>query len=84
MYLPFRIKVEDDPRYVHRIPGIIKSERRCASFALSSPGRIRSVLALSIFGGAEPVIVRKAMTQDQGLVMTYHMDNFGAGVRCVV
>jgi glycosyltransferase involved in cell wall biosynthesis len=33
------------------------------------------------FGGAEPVIVRKAMTQDQGLVMTYHMDATASGVK---
>lgn len=73
----------DDPRYVHRIPGIIQIGNagvipslfhRLAGFDLVH-------LHYPFFGGAEPVIVRKAMTQNQGLVMTYHMDNFGAGVK---
>jgi glycosyltransferase involved in cell wall biosynthesis len=33
------------------------------------------------FGGAEPVIVRKAMRPDQGLVMTYHMDAAADGMK---
>jgi len=33
------------------------------------------------FGGAEPVIVRKAMRPDQGLVMTYHMDAVADGMK---
>ncbi len=76
-------EIDDDPRYVHRIPGIIQIGNagvlpslfhRLSGFDLVH-------LHYPFFGGAEPVIVRKAMTQDQGLVMTYHMDNFGAGVK---
>jgi len=33
------------------------------------------------FGGAEPTLVRKAVSQNQGLVMTYHMDATGNGLR---
>jgi glycosyltransferase involved in cell wall biosynthesis len=73
----------EDPRHVHRIPGIIQIGnagvlpslfRRLAGFDLVH-------LHYPFFGGAEPVIVRKAMTKNQGLVMTYHMDNVGAGVK---
>ncbi|MFA4845275.1 MAG: glycosyltransferase family 4 protein, partial [Patescibacteria group bacterium] len=76
-------EVIDDPRYIHRIPGIIQIGNagvlpslfhRLAGFDLVH-------LHYPFFGGAEPVIVRKAMTQNQGLVMTYHMDNIGAGVK---
>ncbi|MBI5794310.1 glycosyltransferase family 4 protein [Candidatus Uhrbacteria bacterium] len=76
-------EVTDDPRYIHRIPGIIQIGNagvlpslfyRLAGFDLVH-------LHYPFFGGAEPVIVRKAMTQRQGLVMTYHMDNIGEGVK---
>ncbi len=76
-------EVQDDPRHVHRIPGIIQIGNagvlpslfhRLAGFDLVH-------LHYPFFGGAEPVIVRKAMSQDQGLVMTYHMDAVASGVK---
>jgi len=76
-------EVEEDPRYVHRVPGIIHIGNagvlpslfhRLAGFDLVH-------LHYPFFGGAEPVIVRKAMRKDQGLVMTYHMDNVASGVK---
>lgn len=75
--------VEDDPRHVHRIPSIVHIGNagvlpslfhRLAGFDLVH-------LHYPFFGGAEPVIVRKAMRPDQGLVMTYHMDAVADGVK---
>ena len=76
-------EVEDDPRYVHRIPSIVHIGNagvlpslfhRLAGFDLVH-------LHYPFFGGAEPVIVRKAMRPDQGLVMTYHMDAVADGMK---
>lgn len=76
-------EVEDDPRYIHRIPGIVQIGNagvlpslfhRLSGFDLVH-------LHYPFFGGAEPVIVRKALRQDQGLVMTYHMDASASGVK---
>ncbi|MBI4438286.1 glycosyltransferase family 4 protein [Candidatus Uhrbacteria bacterium] len=78
--------VQDDPRWVHRIPGILQIGNagvlpslfhRLSGFDLVH-------LHYPFFGGAEPVIVRKALRQDQGLVMTYHMDNVGGGLKGAV
>ncbi|MBI2472928.1 glycosyltransferase family 4 protein [Candidatus Uhrbacteria bacterium] len=76
-------EVEQDPHYVHRVPGIIHIGNagvlpslfhRLAGFDLVH-------LHYPFFGGAEPVIVRKAMRQDQGLIMTYHMDASASGAK---
>lgn len=73
----------DDPRYVHHIPsmlhignaGVLPSLfHRLAGFHLVH-------LHYPFFGGAEPVIVRKAMRSNQGLVMTYHMDATADGMK---
>lgn len=76
-------EVEDDPRYVHRIPGVIHIGN--ASVLPSLFHRLSGFslvhLHYPFFGGAEPVIVRKAMRADQGLVMTYHMDAAAGGVK---
>lgn len=73
----------DDPRHIHRIPpilhignaGVLPSLfHRLAGFDLVH-------LHYPFFGGAEPVIVRKAMRPDQGLVMTYHMDAVADGMK---
>ena len=75
--------VEDDPRHIHRIPpilhignaGVLPSLfHRLSGFDLVH-------LHYPFFGGAEPVIVRKAMRPDQGLVMTYHMDAVADGMK---
>ncbi|NQV90357.1 glycosyltransferase family 4 protein [Candidatus Uhrbacteria bacterium] len=76
-------EVADDPRHVHRIPSIVHIGNagmlpslfhRLAGFDLVH-------LHYPFFGGAEPVIVRKAMRPDQGLVMTYHMDAVADGMK---
>ncbi|MBI2475237.1 glycosyltransferase family 4 protein [Candidatus Uhrbacteria bacterium] len=73
----------DDPDYVHRVPSIVHIGnagvmpslfRRLSGFDLVH-------LHYPFFGGAEPTIVRKAISPNQGLVMTYHMDATGNGVR---
>ncbi|MBI4435264.1 glycosyltransferase family 4 protein [Candidatus Uhrbacteria bacterium] len=76
-------EVTDDPRHIHRIPPILQIGNagvlpslfhRLAGFDLVH-------LHYPFFGGAEPVIVRKAMRPDQGLVMTYHMDAAADGMK---
>jgi glycosyltransferase involved in cell wall biosynthesis len=74
------VEVEDSD-YVHRLPslmhignaGVMPSlYRRLSGFDLIH-------LHYPFYGGAEPVIVRKAIRHDQGLVMTYHMDATSGG-----
>lgn len=76
-------EVADDPKHVHRIPGVMHIGNagvlpslfhRLAGFDLVH-------LHYPFFGGAEPVIVRKALRKDQGLVMSYHMDATADGVK---
>ena len=73
----------DDPDYVHRIPsplhignaGVVPSLfRRLSGFEIVH-------LHYPFFGGAEPTIVRKALRNDQALVITYHMDTFADGLK---
>lgn len=73
----------EDPRHIHRIPGVMQIGNagvlpslfhRLSGFDLVH-------LHYPFFGGAEPVIVRKAIRKDQGLVMTYHMDAAADGVK---
>lgn len=75
--------IAEDPRYIHRIPPIIQIGNagvlpslfhRLSGFDLVH-------LHYPFFGGAEPVIVRKAMRPEQGLVMTYHMDAAADGMK---
>jgi glycosyltransferase involved in cell wall biosynthesis len=76
-------EVENDPNYIHRVPGVINIGNagvlpslfhRLSGFDLVH-------LHYPFFGGAEPVIVRKALRPDQGLVMSYHMDAVASGVK---
>jgi len=76
-------KEVDDPRYVHRIPGVLNIGNagvlpslfhRLSGFDLVH-------LHYPFYGGAEPTIVRKAMRHDQGLIMTYHMDAVASGAK---
>lgn len=78
-----QLGVVEDPEYVHRIPSIIQIGnagvmpslfRRLSGFDLVH-------LHYPFYGGAEPVIVRKALRHDQGLVMTYHMDATANGIK---
>ncbi len=73
----------EDPEYIHRIPSVIhvgnagvmpSLYRRLSGFDLIH-------LHYPFYGGAEPVIVRKALRHNQGLVMTYHMDATADGMK---
>lgn len=73
----------EDPEYVHRLPSILhvgnagvmpSLYRRLSGFDLVH-------LHYPFYGGAEPVIVRKALRHNQGLVMTYHMDATASGLK---
>lgn len=78
------VEVEDH-EYVHRLPsfhvgnaGVMPSlYKRLSGFDLVH-------LHYPFYGGAEPVIVRKALRHDQGLVMTYHMDAVAGGIKGAV
>lgn len=83
VYVPRYQKVMSDPDYVHRVPspmhignaGVVPSlYRRLKGFDVVH-------LHYPFFGGAEPVIVRKALRDDQKLVITYHMDAVADGLR---
>lgn len=83
VFTPRYALVADDPSYVHRVPsplhvgnaGVVPSLfRRLSGFEVVH-------LHYPFFGGAEPAIVRKALRQDQGLVMTYHMDTVARGLK---
>ncbi|MCR4314011.1 MAG: glycosyltransferase family 4 protein [Candidatus Uhrbacteria bacterium] len=73
----------DDPRHIHRIPSIlhIGNAGVLPSLFHRLSGFDLVHLHYPFFGGAEPVIVRKAMRPDQGLVMTYHMDAAADGMK---
>ena len=75
--------VASDPEYVHRIPAVLSIGN--AGVMPSLYNRLKGFdlvhLHYPFFGGAEPVIVRKALRHDQGLVMTYHMDATATGIR---
>ena len=86
VFTPRYKKVDGDPSYVHRVPspvhfgnaGIVPSlYKRLSGFDLVH-------LHYPFFGGAEPAIVRKAIRDDQGLVMTYHMDAVAGGLKGAV
>jgi len=73
----------EDPEYVHRIPSILHVGnagvmpslfRRLSGFDLVH-------LHYPFYGGAEPVIVRKALRHDQALILTYHMDATAGGLK---
>jgi len=76
----------EDPKHIHRIPSLIhvgnagvmpSLYKRLSGFDLVH-------LHYPFFGGAEPVVVRKAMRKDQGLVLSYHMDAVASGVKGAV
>ncbi len=79
-------ELTQDPEYVHRLPSIVQIGnagvmpslyKRLSGFDLIH-------LHYPFFGGAEPVVVRKALGKDQGLVMTYHMDAVADGFKGMI
>jgi glycosyltransferase involved in cell wall biosynthesis len=83
VYTPKYREVKDDPDYVHRISSPIHVGN--AGVVPSLFNRMKGFdivhLHYPFFGGAEPVIIRKALRKDQALVMTYHMDAVADGFR---
>jgi glycosyltransferase involved in cell wall biosynthesis len=86
VYTPRYKKVDGDPPYVHRIPAHVQIGN--AGVVPSLYKRLKGFdvihLHYPFFGGAEPTIVRKAIRDDQGLVMTYHMDAAANGLKGMV
>ncbi len=76
-------QIEEDARHIHRIPSVlhIGNAGVLPSLFHRLSGFDLVHLHYPFFGGAEPVIVRKAMRPDQGLVMTYHMDAAADGMK---
>jgi glycosyltransferase involved in cell wall biosynthesis len=83
VFTPRYRRAGEDPDYVHRVPSPISVGN--AGVVPSLFHRLKGFdvihLHYPFFGGAEPVIVRKAIRPDQALVMTYHMDPVAPGVR---
>lgn len=73
----------EDPDYVHRMPSILH-----VGNAAAMPSLYRRLSGFDLvhlhypfYGGAEPVIVRKALRHDQALILTYHMDAAAGGLK---
>ncbi len=77
-----QVEVED-PDYVHRLPSLmhIGNAGVMPSLFHRLSGFDLIHLHYPFYGGAEPVIVRKALGHRQGLVMTYHMDAVASGIK---
>ena len=82
VYTPRYRAVQYDPDYIHRVPSPIHVGN--AGVVPSLFNRLKGLdiihLHYPFFGGAEPVIVRKAVRPDQALVLTYHMDPIARGL----
>src|SRR3989338_2915406 len=72
-----------DVPYVHRVPSPVSIGN--AGFTPSLFQRLRGFYVVHLhypfFGGAEPIIVRRALRDDQKLVLTYHMDSVADGAK---
>lgn len=83
VFTPKYKTVKNDPDYVHRVPSPIQIGN--AGIVPSLFKRMKGFdvvhLHYPFFGGAEPVIIRKALRKDQALVLTYHMDAVAAGMK---
>jgi len=86
VYTPRYAKTSGDPEYVHRVPSPLHVGN--AGVTPSLFYRLKGFdlvhLHYPFFGGAEPVIVRKAIREHQGLVITYHHDACVTGIRGVI
>ncbi len=83
VYTPRYRAVQYDPEYVHRVPSPLHIGNAGVVPSLFSRLKGFDVVHLHypFFGGAEPVIVRKAIRPDQALVLTYHMDPVARGLK---
>lgn len=83
VFAPAYRGADNDPKYVHRMKAPLQVGN--ASLVPSLVARLAGFdlvhLHYPFFGGAELVMLRKAVRKDQGLVMTYHMDAVAGGVR---
>ncbi len=86
VFTPRTRRVEHDPPYVHRIPSPVHVGNAgvLPSLAYRLGGFDLVHLHYPFFGGAEPLIVRKHVRPSQPLVMTYHMDVVGRGLKHLV
>lgn len=83
VFTPKYRKVADDPEYVHRVPSPIHVGNAGVVPSLFHRMKGFDVVHLHypFFGGAEPVVIRKALRPNQALVMTYHMDAVASGLK---
>ncbi len=83
VYAPASAGAVADPEYVHRLPSPLTIGN--ASFVPSLPARLSGFdvvhLHYPFFGGAEMVMIHKAVRRDQALVLTYHMDALSSGLK---
>ncbi|MFH1405255.1 MAG: glycosyltransferase family 4 protein [Patescibacteria group bacterium] len=83
VFTPAYKSVKDTEKHIHRIPSHLHVGN--ASVTPSLYNRLAGFdivhLHYPFFGGAEPVIVRKAIKKEQGLVITYHMDAVADGAK---
>ncbi len=86
VFTPRYRRVADDPAYVHRIPSPMHFGNAgvMPSLAYRLKGFDLVHLHYPFFGGAEPVIVRKYIRPNQPLIMTYHHDVVGKGLKQVI
>ena len=75
--------LEEDPKYIHRIPSPLHIGNAGVVPSLATRLKGFDVIHLHypFFGGAEPVIIRKWIRYHQPLVVTYHMDVVGTGIK---
>ena len=81
VFTPRHTPVDGDPNYVHRIPSPlhIGNTGVLPSLFYRLKGFDLVHLHYPFFGGAEPLIVGKALRPRQPLVVSYHMDVVGRG-----
>ncbi len=83
VFTPKYRPVDGDPDYVHRVrsPVHVGNAGVVPSLFHRMKGFDVVHLHYPFFGGAEPIIIRKALRKDQALVMTYHMDAVADGFK---
>lgn len=86
VFTPLYEKKENDPKYVHRIfsPFHTGNAGVVPSLAIRLKGFDLVHLHYPFFGGAEPVLIRKFILKHQPLVITYHHDVVGMGIKGLI
>lgn len=75
-----------DPPYVHRLSALIRIGNAGITPSLFKRLHGFDILHLHypFFGGAEPIALRKFLHRNQALILTYHMDAVGEGIRGMI